>query len=61
MCRCKNIEIGSYDNQTGLYIPKEGHILSQYIDIRNKEGLNMERVIFIDTCLIQEVVELWQL
>ena len=61
MCKCKNIEIGSYDNQTGLYIPKKGHILSQYIDNRNKEGLNIERVIFVDTCLVQEIAELWQL
>lgn len=46
MCKCKNIEIQSYDRQTSMKMPTW----------RRKDGW-----VCIDTCLVQEIAELWQL
>lgn len=48
MCNCKDIEIGSYDRQTSMKHPFE-----------TKRGNN--GWVCVDTCLVQEVAELWHL
>lgn len=44
-CNCKNIEIWSYDRQTSMKMPTW-----------KKNGW-----VCVDTCIVQEVAELWQL
>ena len=41
MCKCKNVDMGSYARQTTLWNP----FTSDLVDI--------------DTCLVQEIAELW--
>jgi len=48
MCRCKKIDVGSYDRQTSMKDP---------FNSRNKK----DGWICIDTCLVQEIAELWYL
>lgn len=48
MCKCNNIEIGSYKRQTSMKDP---------FNFRNRHN----GWICIDTCLVQEIVELWYL
>jgi hypothetical protein len=55
MCECKDVAMGSYDNQTSLPIPKDGHPMSQYM----KVGLNLKGNITVDTCLMNEILDLW--
>lgn len=55
MCKCVDIEIGSYDRQTVLVVPKS-------LDIRmNAPGRAKRSTVAVDTCLLQEVAELWHL
>jgi len=56
MCNCKNVEIGSYDNQIILgYYP----VMREYADNRLKEGLS-NYGICVDRCIVDQVVELWE-
>jgi hypothetical protein len=43
MCNCKNIEIGSYDNQVTLETPE----------------WMTKRTVDIDACLVDEIKDLW--
>lgn len=43
MCDCKNVEMGSYDNQTTLQAPK----------------WSSHKLICVDTCLLDEILYLW--
>jgi len=45
MCKCKNVEIGSYDNQVELRAPKW-----------SRRG-----TICVDKCLATEIKELWKM
>lgn len=45
MCNCKNIEIGSYDNQVELKAPE----------------WSSKDTICVDTCLKDEILELWSI
>jgi len=56
MCNCKNIKIGSYDNQICVEIPSHMNNLKQQ---RIKNGLKPK--ICIDTCLLKEIQYLWSL
>lgn len=61
MCMCKNIEMGSYDNQVSIFIPEEGHIMSKYMNNRRKARLSRGRMICVDACLENEILNLWNL
>lgn len=56
MCNCKNIKIGSYDNQIMLPIPKH---MKEYKNNRIEAGLTP--FICIDKCLEKEIEYLWDL
>lgn len=45
MCKCVNVEVGSYDNQVQVYNPY--HIKRPYI--------------WIDKCMVEEIYKLWGL
>lgn len=51
MCKCKNIEIGSYDNQ--VMLPRPDHMKGR------KEGTD-NNMICIDRCLEEEIKFLWK-
>lgn len=56
MCGCKNIRIGSYDNQICVDIPPH------MVELREKRiqtGLSPK--LCIDTCLLEEIQHLWNL
>lgn len=46
MCKCKNIKLGSYDRQTSMK--------HNFPTSRKNKGW-----VCIDTCIIQEIAELW--
>lgn len=52
MCNCKNIEIGSYDNQ--VMLPRPNHMKGR------KEGTSSD-TICVDACLEEEIKCLWSL
>lgn len=45
MCKCKNVQIGSYDNQINLYAPE----------------WSRHEFIGIDRCIAKEIINLWSL
>ena len=47
MCKCVNISVGSYDRQTLMKVP--------FAPEEKKHG----GLVAIDTCLVQEIAELW--
>lgn len=53
MCNCKNTEIGSYDNQVELEVPKD--IMLRYNNPEN----NIRNTVCIDKCLVDEIKKLW--
>lgn len=53
MCQCKNVEIGSFDNQVMLDPPKH---MREFRNIRE-----LSAFICIDRCLKDEVKYLWSL
>jgi len=52
MCKCINIEVGSYSNQTEL--PRPTHMIG-----RKNEGSEND-TICVDSCLVEEILWLWQ-
>lgn len=56
MCNCKNIEIGSYTNQTCIDIPNH---MYKYKEYRIKNRLTL--LICIDNCILEEIKYLWSL
>lgn len=60
MCNCKDVEVGSYANQVELIVP---HVIKSMRAIWNtRHGTNIsEEVITVDRCLVDEVLELWDL
>ena len=56
MCDCVNVQMGSFDNSVLMgYYP----VMRQYRDNRVAEGLSGDGI-FIDRCLVDEVVALWK-
>lgn len=56
MCNCKNVEMGSYDNQVLLgYYP----VMQDYYNNRIKAGLSGYGIP-VDRCIVAEVIELWE-
>lgn len=53
-CTCKNVDIGSYDNQVIVDIPKH---MSSYKEARVREGLSPS--ICLDKCIVNEINFLW--
>lgn len=51
MCTCKDIEVGSYDNQVEL--PRPDHM-----KVRT-EGSANQHAICVDACLKDEILDLW--
>lgn len=51
MCKCKNIEVGTYDNQVELSRPL--HMVG-----RKDEGSESD-IICVDSCLKDEIIFLW--
>lgn len=60
MCKCLNVEIGTYKNQVSLYVPEENHTMSEYMNNRRKVGLSKGRLICVDRCLMNEIIYLWK-
>ena len=56
MCKCKNIEIVTYDNQVVLDPPEH---MKEYTNNRVKAGLSPK--ICVDACLESEIKQLWDL
>lgn len=52
MCDCRNIDIGSYDNQ--VLLPRPQHMKGR------KEGSSAD-FISVDACLKEEILALWSL
>ena len=46
MCKCVNIKFGTYERKTGMVAP--------WVDERG-----FPKLVYIDTCLVQEIAELW--
>ena len=55
MCYCKNVEIGSYDNQIIVDAPKF------MLPLVNCLGEEKEPKICLDKCIANEVLSLWNL
>lgn len=55
MCKCKNVEFGSYDNQMILDIPN-------IVTLRmNNPERTIRKTVCVDTCLVNEIKYLWSL
>lgn len=60
-CNCENIEIWSYDRQTSVLAPfKIKNCLWDYKDFIKTFNWLVWTWISIDTCLVQEIAELWK-
>jgi len=55
MCDCKNVKIGSYDNQIELKIPN--NIKLEY----NNPKKEKRETVCIDKCLVDEIKYLWNI
>lgn len=51
MCKCANVAMGSYGNQVIMNRP--AHMIGR------KEGSSNPETICIDTCLVDEIIDLW--
>lgn len=58
MCNCKNIEVGSYQNQVELKAPK--HLIKWAERVSFSLGGD-RKTICIDRCIEQEIKHLWSL
>ena len=53
MCKCKNVELGSYDNQIELEAPS--HMKNRQIG----SCMTIGEIICVDKCIADEVQSLW--
>lgn len=56
MCKCVNVQMGSFANQVVLSIPEH---MKQYRDNRVADGLSPN--VCIDRCIAEEIKHLWSL
>ncbi|WP_431785921.1 hypothetical protein [Paenibacillus lactis] len=60
MCHCIDVEVGSYANQAELIAPH--FIKTMRVKWNAQHGTDIsEEVITVDKCLVDEILELWDL
>lgn len=58
MCKCENVDFGSYDAQVWII---DISAYPQMVKFRESRGASTDRGICLDACVADEVIKLWEL